>query len=1095
MAGTSNPRVFISYSHDSPEHMARVLDFAQTLRPHGAVVEIDRYHTESIVNWPDWCREQMDREQSDFVICVCTAEYRARIKGKVPPALGKGVYWEGALLQSELYDQKGNRRFIPVLFDDEPDSSIVEVLRGWTFCRIRRFALEDDGYESLLRILSLQPRVIPATVGTMPLLPADTPAAPPPVALTVSVAAAVVEITDLPLATPDFLGRIAELEALDAAWTDAAGTEALVLVAPGGTGKSSLVRRWLEGMKRRRWDGAARVFGWSFYSQGTAEDRQASEEPFFAAALAFFGVTVAATASIWDKAAALARAVRAQRTLLILDGLEPLQYPPGPMAGELKAPGVQALLKALVHNGQPGLCVITTREAVGELAGHLHNRDHPHGSVRQIDLGNLSVADGAKLLHRIGVQTAGAAGISDDDAELLKASEAAQGHALTLRILGLYLARAHHGDVRRAGDVALAAADPGFRFDTDSPYGHAFKAMRAYERWLDERPVRSLRERLLGFFNGCNAADQRRNRLHQRQLAVLRLLGLFDRPATPDCLRALLQAPVIDGLTEALSGITEAEWNALLADLRTAGLVQTAKWQPVAVVGYGEELARAALAAYAKNNAYPLGPPQAFTPPGPPLPADAETLDAHPLLREYFARRLADSAPEAARAGHARLYEHLSASVPYWPEGEAGLAPLYQAVAHGCRAGRYEEARAEVYEDRINRRGEFYATKKLGLYGTELSAVAHFFREPWRTPVAAPALSDSDRAWLLAVAAYDLRALGRLTEAVEPMQATVEMTVAEQDWKNAARAASNLSELQQTLGALRAAIVAGEAAVRHADDSGDAFMRLYVRTTLADARQQAGETAAALSGFAEAEALQGQGQPEYPRLYSVQGFRYCDALLQSAERTAWATGTGAAVEQAQRLERLAELQAVEARAAQTLAWAQAYLGPLDIGLDHLTLARVSLCRSRLLAASDPKEAAAVLQAATHAAGQAVEKLREAGQDEFIVRGLLTRACVHSRNADADAARADLDEAQRIAERGGMKLHLADVHLHRARLFDDRASLAAARQLIDEIGYERRRDELDDAQGRLDGRAVVLPEFASVLAQAWGENLPEPPDTP
>ena len=74
----------------------------------------------------------------------------------------------------------------------------------------------------------------------------------------------------------------------------------------------------------------------------------------------------------------------------------------------------------------------------------------------------------------------------------------------------------------------------------------------------------------------------------------------------------------------------------------------------------------------------------------------------------------------------------------------------------------------------------------------------------------------------------------------------------------------------------------------------------------------------------------------------------------------------------------------------------------------------------------------------------------------------------------------------------MKLHLADVHLHRARLFDDRTALDAARKLIDEIGYERRRGELDDAQCRLDGRAVVLPEFASVLAQARGENLPEPP---
>ncbi|HND97990.1 MAG TPA: TIR domain-containing protein, partial [Plasticicumulans sp.] len=437
MSGLPKPRVFISYSHDSDEHRARVLLLAQTLRGHGAVVELDQFHGARIVNWPDWCRRQISREQSDFVICVCTAEYRRRINDNEQPEQGRGVFWEGTLMQSELYDEKRNRRFIAVLFDAEPETSIIEVLRGWTFCRLDRFALDAGGYELLYRILTGQAFVEAAPVGEVIALPTDRSA---PAALHAT--SVVVEITHLPAATPDFLGRTTELASLDEAWTDAEGTEALVLVAPGGTGKSSLVRRWLEGMKRRRWDGAVRVFGWSFYSQGTAEDRQASEEPFFAAALAFFGVTVAATASIWDKAAALARAVRAQRTLLILDGLEPLQYPPGPMAGELKAPGVQALLKALVHNGQPGLCVITTREAVGELAGHVRSADHPLGSVRQIDLGNLCAADGARLLHRIGVQKAGQAGIKDDDAELLKASEAAKGHALTLRILGLYLARA-----------------------------------------------------------------------------------------------------------------------------------------------------------------------------------------------------------------------------------------------------------------------------------------------------------------------------------------------------------------------------------------------------------------------------------------------------------------------------------------------------------------------------------------------------------------------------------------------------------------------------------------------------------------------------
>ena len=80
----------------------------------------------------------------------------------------------------------------------------------------------------------------------------------------------------------------------------------------------------------------------------------------------------------------------------------------------------------------------------------------------------------------------------------------------------------------------------------------------------------------------------------------------------------------------------------------------------------------------------------------------------------------------------------------------------------------------------------------------------------------------------------------------------------------------------------------------------------------------------------------------------------------------------------------------------------------------------------------------------------------------------------------------------------MRLHLADVHLHRARLFLDsdpaaaRTDLAEARRLIDATGYERRRGELDDATAVLEGRAVVLPETESVLAAIRGENLPDPP---
>jgi hypothetical protein len=63
-------------------------------------------------------------------------------------------------------------------------------------------------------------------------------------------------------------------------------------------------------------------------------------------------------------------------------------------------------------------------------------------------------------------------------------------------------------------------------------------------------------------------------------------------------------------------------------------------------------------------------------------------LDAHPLLREYFGQRLRTTQPEAWRAAHRRLYEHLCATTKEGGEPTVeDLQPLYQAVAHGCQAG------------------------------------------------------------------------------------------------------------------------------------------------------------------------------------------------------------------------------------------------------------------------------------------------------------------------------------------------------------------------------------------------------------------------
>ena len=142
------------------------------------------------------------------------------------------------------------------------------------------------------------------------------------------------------------------------------------------------------------------------------------------------------------------------------------------------------------------------------------------------------------------------------------------------------------------------------------------------------------------------------------------------------------------------------------------------------------------------------------------------------------------------------------------------------------------------------------------------------------------------------------------------------MRIKQENWLEAAKDASNFSELQLTLGEVTAAVASGERSVAHADLSGDIFERLSDRTTHADALHQYGDQDAALALFQEAEALQKQDQPEYPCLYSLGGFLYCDLLLA-----------------------LGESSQVLSRAKYALAISVRNKQLLSIALDHLSIGR------------------------------------------------------------------------------------------------------------------------------------------------------------
>jgi serine/threonine protein kinase len=479
-----------------------------------------------------------------------------------------------------------------------------------------------------------------------------------------------ISVARLPITGSDVFGREEEIVFLDDAWSNQ-NVNIVTIVAWAGVGKSTLVNHWLGQMALEHYRSADLVFGWSFYPQGNSGEYSSADE-FIDAALTWFGDPDPRIGTAWEKGERLAQLVAHRRTLLVLDGLEPLQNPPGPQEGRVRAPALRALLRELAAFNT-GLCVITTRIPVADIA------DHEHTSVLRREVEQLSSDAGAKLLRALGVK--------GHEAELRSASDEFSGHCLALMLMGSYLVDAYEGDIRCREEVSKRLAH-------DVRQGvHARKVMESYQTWFGVGP----------------------------ELSVLRMLGLFDRPADEKALGALLKPPAIPGLTESLIDLSQVEWRTMVAKLRRARLLA------------GED------------------------------PHNPGRLDTHPLVREYFGEQLRGQQKDAWKECNKRLYNYYRTLAMPLPNSFREMEPLFSSVICGCNAGLLREALHEVYIPRIQRGENCFAAKILGATAPLLSALVHFFEHTrWgslvETEVEGQSLTEQDQLFILMQAGLYLTA-------------------------------------------------------------------------------------------------------------------------------------------------------------------------------------------------------------------------------------------------------------------------------------------------------------------------------------------------
>ena len=268
-----------------------------------------------------------------------------------------------------------------------------------------------------------------------------------------------ISIARLPVTGSDLFGREEDIAFLDNAW-ETPDANVVTIVAWAGVGKSTLINHWLRGMSARHYCSAELVFGWSFYRQGSSGGTSSADE-FLDAALSWFGDRDPRIGTAWEKGERLAKLIAHRRTLLILDGLEPLQNAPGAQEGRLRESSLQALLRELAAFNS-GLCVITTRLPIADIA------DHERTSAPRRDLEQLSSDAGARVLRALGVK--------GGEAELRTASDEFNGHCLALTLLGSYLTDAYNGEIRCRKEVSE-------HLSQDVRQGvHARKVMESYQR-------------------------------------------------------------------------------------------------------------------------------------------------------------------------------------------------------------------------------------------------------------------------------------------------------------------------------------------------------------------------------------------------------------------------------------------------------------------------------------------------------------------------------------------------------------------------------------------------------------------------------------
>lgn len=164
-----NPKVFISYSWEDENHRKWVKSLADKLLENGIDASIDQYDLGLGDRLPLFMEQQIS--DSDYVLIICTRVYKEKANNRK-----SGVGYEGHIISAELLSGKNERKFIPVIKEEQPSEVLPTFLAGKLGVNFADDEHFEENFNDLLTTIfgvEKKPKIgeIPQQIKKSPLLP------------------------------------------------------------------------------------------------------------------------------------------------------------------------------------------------------------------------------------------------------------------------------------------------------------------------------------------------------------------------------------------------------------------------------------------------------------------------------------------------------------------------------------------------------------------------------------------------------------------------------------------------------------------------------------------------------------------------------------------------------------------------------------------------------------------------------------------------------------------------------------------------------------------------------------------------------------